>query len=247
MVVNTGSGKYIKRVVIADDEPLAREALKLALKKIKTVDIIAECANGYETIAAVEKQKPDLLLLDIQMPVLSGFDVLEILGDQAPPTIFITAYDEYAIKAFEAHALDYLLKPVHPARLMKALQHAELFFKTSAETLVQLNVPLKRILIRSGSDIRVIPTTEISHIRAQDDFVEIHSQKQSYLKYERISRLEQLLDNRQFVRVHRSYILNIRFLKKIEPYSRDGKMALLTNGLAVPVSKSGYKRLLKEI
>ncbi len=240
-----------KRIILVDDEPLALEGLNHLLKSKSDLEIVAQCKNGHEALEEIEKHQPDLLFLDIQMPGLSGFDVLELLADKAPPTIFVTAYDEYALKAFDAKAVDYLLKPVHPDRLDQALKQAFHYSRDNLnqaiETVQKHRGPLERILIRSGTGVQVVPSKEITYLEAQDDFVSIHTQKTSHLKYERLSRLEVLLDSDSFIRVHRSYILNINFLEKIEPYSRDSKLAYLKNGDAVPVSKSGYTKLLRFI
>ncbi len=236
-----------KRVIIVDDEPLAREALKLNLKDLEKVEVVAECSDGYEALKAVRERNPDLLFLDIQMPGLSGFDVLELLGENAPPVIFVTAYDEYAVKAFEAHALDYLLKPVRVERLRLAIERARELPPNETMEVLDLyrktQPPLRRILIRTGSSVKVIPVEEIMYFEAQDDFVEVHTGQGSFLKYERLGRLEELLDGSAFIRVHRSFLLNLDYLEKMEPYSRDSRLAYLKNGNVVPVSKSGYKKL----
>ena len=236
-----------KRVIITDDEPLARTALKLSLEEIDGIEIIAECADGREALKAVRELKPDLLFLDIQMPGLNGFDVLEVLGKDAPPVIFVTAYDAYAVKAFEARALDYLLKPVRPERLRQALDRVRKRPARETEQALDLyrktQPPPNRILIRSGSGVKIIPVDEILYFEAQDDFVEIHTEQGSHLKYERLGRLEQLLDKQMFIRVHRSFLLNLDYLVKMEPYSKESRLAYLKNGDVVPVSKSGYKKL----
>ncbi len=236
-----------KRVIVTDDEALARTALRLSLEEIDEIEIVAECADGYEALKAVQKLNPDLLFLDIQMPGLNGFDVMELLGKNAPPVIFVTAYDEYAVKAFEAHALDYLLKPVRVERLRQAIERVrELPEKETADILDsyrKTQPPLNRILIRSGNSVKIIPVEKIMYFEAQDDFVEVHTEQGSHLKYERLGRLEQLLDSRTFIRVHRSFILNILFLNKVEPYSKDSRLAYLKNGDVVQVSKNGYKKL----
>lgn len=238
-----------KRTILVDDEPLALQALKLAFSEIPEVEVVAECANGYEAVKAVRELKPDLMFLDIQMPGLSGFDVLELLADEAPPTIFVTAYDEYAVKAFEAQAIDYLLKPVQRERLEQAIEHTRDFLPESADKVIdayrEIQAPLQRILIRTGSGVQVIPVDKITHFKAQDDFVEVHTEKESHLKYERLGRLEQLLDSHTFIRVHRSFILNVHYLKKIEPYSKDSRLGYLKNGKVVQISKNGYKKLLE--
>lgn len=239
----------LKRVIIVDDEPLAREGLKLALQKVAGVQIVAECANGFEALDAVRKFKPDVLFLDIQMPRLSGFDVLELLGDEAPITVFVTAYDDYAVKAFEAQALDYLLKPVEPQRLKAALEridrYLELGQRPTLKELPSSNQLLTRILVREQSQIIIIPVDEVMYLEAQGDYISICTASQSYLKYERLSQIEQRLDGKKFVRIHRSYILNLDFLKKIEPYSRDSRLAILNNGKQLPVSRAGFERIKK--
>ena len=236
-----------KRVIIVDDEPLAREALKINLKDLDGVEVIAECGDGYEALKAVHELNPELLFLDIQVPGLSGFDVLELLGKNAPPVIFVTAYDEYAVKAFEAHALDYLLKPVRLERLRQAVNRVQNSSVHKTEEVLHsyrdAQPPLNRILIRSGSSVKVIPVDKIMYFEAQDDFVEVHTEQGSYLKYERLGRLEKLLDSKTFIRVHRSFLLNIDYLMKLEPYSKESRQAYLKNGNVVQVSKSGYKKL----
>lgn len=236
-----------KRIILVDDEPLALEGLSLLLQSREDLEVVAQCKNGYEALDAVEKHHPDLLFLDIQMPGLTGFDILELLEDKAPPTIFVTAYDEYALKAFDARAVDYLLKPVNPQRLDQALKQA--FHSNwdninkAIETVQVQRGPLERILIRTGTGIQIVVSKTITFIEAQDDFVSIHTENAEHLKFERLGRLEALLDSNTFVRVHRSYILNINFLERVEPFSKDSRLAYLKNGDTVPVSKSGYKKL----
>ncbi|MCP5045672.1 MAG: response regulator transcription factor [bacterium] len=240
--------------IIVDDEPLGIESLKQALEGFEDIDIIEECHNGFEAVQAVQRLKPHLLFLDIQMPKLDGFDVIELLGNEAPFIIFVTSYDEYALRAFEAEALDYLLKPVQPQRLQKAIQRvrekvqAESFqpFETLIEKHQDSMGPLTRILIRNGYDVVIIPAREVVYIEAQDDYVKVYAKDgKSYLKSERMSRLEKMLDPRSFCRIHRSYILNIDYLKKIEPYSKDSRLAILTNGGKLTISRTGYNRLME--
>jgi len=241
----------LKRVIIVDDEPLAREGLKLELQRHTDVQIVAECSNGFEAIEKVRQLKPDILFLDIQMPRLSGFDVIELLGEEAPLTVFVTAYDEYAVKAFEAHAVDYLLKPVQAGRLKAALQHIDQHLNHGQKSPVEhtLNAlrpslqPLTRLMIRERSQIKIIPLNEVLYIEAQGDYISICTVSQSYLKYERLSQIERRLDGQKFVRIHRSYILNLDFLAKIEPYSRDSRIAVLNNGKHLPVSRAGFERI----
>ncbi len=240
-----------KTAIIVDDEELARESLKTALAEFADIEIIAECANGFEALKVVNDLKPQILFLDIQMPKLSGFDVVELLGKEAPIIVFVTAYDEYALKAFEAHAIDYLLKPVNKKRLTKTIKHIDdsIFYRRGQAIPEALNdykkhqLPLQRILIHDRGRVQVILAENIIYIQAQDDYVMIQTANGSFMKYERMSRLESLLDPNIFFRVHRSYILNLNYLKKIESYSKDSKTAVLKNGKEIPVSRSGYKLL----
>lgn len=242
------------KAIIVDDEELARESLKKALGTIDDIEIVEECGNGFDAVKAVNRQKPDLLFLDIQMPKLDGFDVVELLGSDAPFIIFVTSYDEYALKAFEAEALDYILKPAKPERLQKAVARVREQLKlanTPQQTVTLLDKhrhstgPLSRVLIRSGSDVVIIPVEYIIYFEAQDDYVKVYTAEKAHLKTERMSRLEKMLDPQYFCRVHRSYILNIGFLKKIEPYTKDSRIAILSTGQRLPISRSGYNRLLE--
>ncbi|MCK5075700.1 MAG: response regulator [Calditrichia bacterium] len=238
-------------VIIVDDEPLAIQALNTVLKDIDDIKIIAECANGFETIKCVQELKPDILFLDIQMPKLDGFDVVELLGKEAPLIVFVTAYDEFAIKAFEAQAVDYLLKPVTKERLTKALEKVRSQLKLKEINNIEEIIhqrhrdlkPLSRIVIKDGSVINIVPVNEITHIEAQDDYVNIYTKDKTHLKYETLTHLEEVLDERQFCRIHRSYILNINFLKEIQPLSKDSRIAILKNGKNISISRSGYNRL----
>lgn len=240
-----------KRLILVDDEPLAIQGLRQLIDPKPNLEIVATCGNGYEALEAIEKLNPDLLFLDIQMPGLSGFDVLDLLGKKAPPTIFVTAYDEFALKAFDANAVDYLLKPVHVKRLDQALERIKHFqaspLRKARQELIKKSGPLQRILIRTAAGAKLVNCTDITYIEAQDDFVDVHTATDHFLKYERLSRLELLLDPSIFVRVHRSYILNIQFLDQVKPYGSDSKLAYLNGGQAVPVSRAGYKKLRQVI
>jgi len=240
------------RVIIADDEELSRKALKNELAQLPGIEIIGECENGFFTVKEVMETRPDLLFLDIQMPRLDGFDVLELLGAEAPAVVFVTAFDEYAVRAFEARAVDYLLKPVRAERLKKAIAQVRRMTTGSGLNQSQQHllddhrekqIPIIRILVRTGTDVQVIPVAEISHFQAEDDYVRIHTQGRSWLKSERMNRLEQLLDPRLFCRIHRSFIINIQFLKAIEPYSKESRVVKLNSGEVLPVSREGYTRL----
>jgi len=243
-----------RRVLIVDDEPLARKAMSLALAEFPEIEIIGECADGFEAVKRINQEKPDVVFLDIQMPKLDGFDVLELLDDP-PFIVFVTAYNEYALKAFESHALDYILKPVKTERLGKTLERVEERLRERKGQPVgqlldyhqQHHAPPDRILVRDRNRIHILPVKEISFIEAQDDYVAIYTKERSHLKKETLSGLEKRLDSRQFVRIHRSYLINIDYLSKIEPYAKDSRIAVLKDGKTLPVSRSGYQRLMTHL
>jgi two-component system LytT family response regulator len=239
------------RVVVVDDEAPARQLLREYLECTPGVSIVAECGNGFEAVKAVAEHEPDLMLLDIQMPKLDGFEVVELL-ERDLPIIFITAHDEHALRAFEVHAVDYLLKPYSAERLREALDRArDRIGRGEAspplDELVSDARPdggkLERILVREGSDVRVIPTEDVDYIEARDDAVAIYVRGASHLKAQRLSTLEERLEPKRFIRVHRSFILNIDRLRSIELYAKDSRIAILEDGTKVPVSRSGYSRL----
>lgn len=237
------------RAVIVDDEPLARSVMRELLGAHADVEIVGECANGFEAVKAVSDAAPDLLLLDIQMPKLDGFEVLDLIGGETD-VIFVTAYDQYAIRAFEVHAVDYLLKPFSPERLAEALARARQRIASRAKlppTLIAdtraQHAPLERILIRDRSDVHVIPVHKIDFIESQDDYVSIRTGGKTYLKEQTLGELESLLDAAAFARIHRRYILNLSRLAKIELGAKDSRIAILTDGTQLPISKSGYARL----
>ena len=238
------------RVIVVDDEDLARGIVREYLAFHQNVQIIAECSNGFEAVKAIAELKPDLVFLDIQMPKLNGFEVLDLL-DVRPRVIFVTAYDSYAIRAFEVDAIDYLLKPFSRDRFDAALLRAtgeagnephdaidNLLRNTRAR-----NTPLERILVRDGSRVHVIPAPMVDHIEAQDDYVSIHSGGKKYLKLARLSELETSLDPKLFVRIHRSHIVNIERLARLETYAKDSRIVVLNDGTKLPVSRSGYEKL----
>jgi two-component system LytT family response regulator len=238
------------RVAIVDDEALARTLLREFLAEHADVEVVAECANGFEAVKAVTELKPDLLLLDIQMPRLDGFEVLELVGREVS-VIFVTAYDKYALRAFEVHAVDYLLKPVSPERLDEALHRARGRLEAkqpfpSTELTVAARRPgthLERVAVRDGANVHVIPVSKIDYVEAQDDYVCFHSEGKTLLKQQTLAEVESGLDPAQFVRIHRSYILNIDRLAKLELYAKDSHAAILRGGTRLPVSRSGYARL----
>ncbi len=237
------------RVVVVDDEELARAILREWLASRPDLEIVAECANGFEAVKAAAELSPDLLMLDIQMPKLDGFDVLELVGDI--PVIFITAYDSYAVRAFDVHAVDYLLKPFSEERLAEALDRARGRIRSREAPPVKALLeaarphrsPLRRILIRDRAEVHVIPVEKIDYLESQDDYVAIKSAGRSYLKEQPLGELETLLEPAAFVRIHRRYILNLSRLAKIEMGLSDSRIAVLTDGTELPISKSGYARL----
>jgi len=237
------------KVILIDDEPLARQLLKSLLQPYSQVEIVAECGDGFEGFKAIQEQKPDLIFLDIQMPRLSGFEMLELL-DAPPAVIFTTAFDEYALKAFEAHAIDYLLKPIVKERFDKAmqkwLQQAQAKESTPVGALLESNVYegyQHRIVVKDNGMIRIIPSQDIFYIEANDDYVKIVTDGGSYLKKSTLSHIEQTLDPQQFVRVHRTYLVPVTQLMRIEPYEKESHIAVLHCGARVLVSKSGMAKL----
>ena len=237
------------RTVVVDDEELARGVLREFLSAHPDIQIVAECSNGFEAVKAVTELRPDLLLLDVQMPKLDGFEVLDLIGGDVT-VIFVTAYDSYAIRAFEVHAVDYLLKPFSAERLAEALDRARQRVQSREKVPADLltadrsrRAPLERILIRDRSDVHVIPVEKIDYLESQDDYVAIRSAGRSYLKEQTLSELEAVLDGGVFVRIHRRYILNLSRLAKIELAMKDSRIAILTDGAKLPISRAGYLRL----
>jgi len=237
------------RTILIDDEPLARSMVKEYLQHHAEIEIVAECNDGFEGVKAIGQHKPDLIFLDIQMPKINGFEMLELL-ESPPAVIFTTAFDEYAIKAFESHAIDYLLKPFSKERFDKALQkwmsvrNAVESKNTSAliESVAQPE-ERQRIVVKKGANIVIVPVHAVYYIEAYDDYVKIHTKEGFYLKKKTMSHYEQALDPALFVRVHRSYLLNVQELTKIEPMEKDNHVALLKNGMRIPLSQSGYTKL----
>lgn len=237
------------RVIIVDDEDLARGLVREFLASHPDVEIVAECANGFDAVKAITELEPDLVLLDIQMPKLNGFEVVELAGRKSK-YIFVTAYDQYALKAFEVHAVDYLLKPYSQKRFDEAIAHARSSVgggvgggvEAVVAEAVSRNKPLGRVLIRDGAKVHVIAVDKIDFIEAQDDYVQIHSENKGYLKNQRLAELDTLLDAGAFVRIHRSYILNIACLSRIEQ-GKDSHSAILKDGTRLPISRSGLQKL----
>jgi two-component system, LytTR family, response regulator len=243
----------VMRVLIVDDEALARAYLVEQLSGIDGVQIVGQAANGFEAVKLAEELSPDLMLLDVQMPKLSGFEVLELLGNRAPVVVFVTAHDEFALRAFEVHAVDYLMKPVEPARLIAALERAadRLKANTPAPAAHELAAaarppgrPMERVLIREGGRVHVLPVDKIDFVEAQDDYLSFASGGKRQRKQQTMAEIEAQLDRSRFVRIHRSFLLNVERLARIEPYAKDSWLAVLSDGTTrLPVSRTGYSRL----
>jgi two-component system LytT family response regulator len=243
----------MSKVIIIDDEPLARSVVKEYLQKHPGLEVVEECSDGFEGLKAIQQHRPDLIFLDIQMPKISGFEMLELVDDP-PAVIFTTAFDEYAIKAFEAHAIDYLLKPFNQTRFDKAVskwsdqegRKQEPLTKDLLESASLSPSQSQRIVVKNGSKIKIIPAHDVLYLEAADDYVKIHTQEGYFLKNKTMNHFEQSLDNSQFVRSHRSYIVNVQQITRIDPYEKDNHVAILRSGAKVPVSRSGYGKL-KEV
>lgn len=238
-----------RKVIIIDDEPLARSVVVEYLQYHPDLMLAQVCGDGFEGVKAIQQYKPDLIFLDVQMPKINGFEMLELL-DNPPDVIFTTAFDEYAIKAFETHAVDYLLKPFSRDRFDKAIQK----WKEQKTTATPLNtqallhdvvlLPVQnRIVIKDGSKIKIIPVQDIHYLEAADDFVKVHTKEGYFLKNKTMGHFEQVLDASQFVRSHRSFIVNIHQITRIDPYEKDSHVAILKSGVKIPVSKTGYPKL----
>lgn len=242
------------KALIVDDEALARAVVREHLQAHPQVEILGECANGFEAVKAVHELQPDLIFLDIQMPKLDGFEVLELL-DPLPTVVFVTAYDQFALKAFEAHAVDYLLKPFSKARFDEALAKAEEKIRAKTPLPVapaELSAagrpwPLERLVIRDGGKVTLIAMSKLDYVQAQDDYVELHSEGRGILKQQTLASLESQLDPGRFLRIHRSFILNMDRLVRLEQLPSESWVAVLQDGKKLPVSKTGYQRLKEKL
>ena len=255
------------RVVLVDDEAPARSLLREYLAAHPGVEVVGECANGFEAVKTIGELSPDLVFLDVQMPKLDGFEVLELL-DPAPAVIFCTAYDEYALQAFEVHAVDYLLKPFGRERLADALARARERLALAAtrresspaegdgapEAAPAARAALaraargpgrhaERIVVRDGAQVHVLPAERVDYLEAQDDYVAVHAAGATHLKHQTLSELADSLDPARFVRVHRSFVVNVERIARIELLAKDQRVAVLNDGRQVPVSRSGHERL----
>lgn len=240
------------KAVIIDDEPLAREIVKEYLGTFTQIQILQECNDGFEGLKAIQQHQPDIIFLDVQMPKINGFEMLELV-EELPAVIFTTAFEEHAIRAFEVNATDYLLKPFSKERFDKALQKwldkrqetvatpskAEALLETAAASPLQSN----RVVVKINGKIKIIPVQDIHYLEAADDYVKIVTQEGAFLKNKTMAFFEKTLDMQQFARVHRSYMLNVNQVTRIEPYEKENHLAMLKSGAKVPVSKTGYPKL----
>lgn len=246
------------KALLIDDEPLARNILNEYLVDFPEITILKECNDGFEAAKAIAEFEPDLIFLDIQMPKINGFELLELLEDP-PAVIFTTAFEEFAIKAFEQHAVDYLLKPISKTRFDKAIQkfitqnNTATIKESKEETkafIQQVNQSddfLDRVLVRTGNNIKIIPVSKINYLAADDDYVNIHTDEGSSLKKNTLTYFEKHLDEREFVRVHRSFIVRINQIIRIEPYEKESHKVILKDKSSISVSKSGYSKLKKAL
>ncbi|WP_317898742.1 LytR/AlgR family response regulator transcription factor [Aurantibacillus circumpalustris] len=242
----------MKKIVIIDDEPLARSIVMEYLQNLANVEVVAECNNGYEGVKAIMIHKPDLIFLDIQMPKINGFEMLELI-DTIPSVIFATAFDEYAIKAFEANAVDYLLKPFSKERFDVAInkwlskteddKSSEKNIYNLLENTTKQNDEKNRIVVKTNSEITIVPVSDVVYIEAYDDYVKIFTKDTYYLKKKTMNYYEQVLDPAKFFRAHRSYIFNLQHLTRIEPLEKNSHVVLLKSGKKIPLSRPSYSKL----
>ncbi len=241
------------KALIIDDEPPARDLVKHYLQQFGEIELAGECENGFEALKAIQETSPDLIFLDVQMPKINGFELLELIPEP-PQIIFTTAYDEYAIRAFEMNAVDYLLKPFSGVRFSQAVERAVRRIEASpvpvAEETLRLNAGLEkssgeidRVVVRQGNRINVIPVDTIYYVEAQDDYVMIYSARGTYLKEKTMKYFELHLPKAAFIRIHRSFIVNITQIVSVEPYGKDTRVAVLKTGEKLKVSAEGYRRL----
>ena len=238
------------RVLVVDDEELARRGLRRDLADLGGIEVVGECADGFEAVKAAAEEKPDLVFLDIRMPRLDGFEVLSLL-DPGIAVVFVTAHDDRAVQAFDANAVDYVMKPVDPERLARAVERArDRLRRREPLPLAAIGAAarapgelLSRLLVKDGARVHVIPVDEIDSVEAQDDYIAVHAAGKTHLKQQTIGDLEAGLDPRRFVRIHRSWILNLDRLDRIELYAKDSRVAILKDGRRLPLSRAGHQRL----
>lgn len=237
------------RAILIDDEPLSRQIIRSYLVPFPQIEVVQECNDGFEGVKAITQLHPDLIFLDIQMPKINGFEMLELL-EQPPAVIFTTAFDEYAIRAFEANAIDYLLKPFSEERFKKAIDKFlekgnNVVQSESVQKVVQAGLlsQADKIVVKIGAKVKIIPLQDVQYLEADDDYVRIVTPEGQFLKNKTMQHFEHILDPAQFVRVHRSYIVHINQITRIEPYQKENHLAVLRDGKQIPVSKTGYSKL----
>lgn len=240
------------KALIIDDEPLARMVIKEYLAHHPAITIVQECSDGFEGVKAILQHQPGIIFLDIQMPKINGFEMLELV-DNPPPVIFTTAFEEYAIKAFETHAVDYLLKPFSQERFDKALlkwqENKEKSMTATKQLLhdvIETNSNQNRVVIKENGKIKILPVPQLQFIEAADDYVKLHTAEGCFLKNKTMAFFEKTLDANSFIRIHRSYIVNVQLITRLDPYEKESWLAVLSNGKKLPVSKTGYAKL-KEV
>ena len=241
----------MKKVIIIDDEPLARLIVSEYLKDYEDFEVLAECQDGFEAIKKITELKPDLIFLDIQMPKINGFEMLELLTD-SPSVIFTSAFDQYALKAFETSAVDYLLKPFNKERFDSAInkwKKSDIINSVYSLTEIENKQPDEhlRVVIKDGAEIKIIPTSEINYIEAYDDYVKIYTKDKYHLKKKTMNYFERALNKAQFIRVHRSFIININELTKIEAFEKNSYVAILRSGKRIPISRTAYGPLKESL
>lgn len=234
------------KAILIDDEPLSRDIIKSYLQKHSAIEVVDECNDGFEGVKAIALHKPDIIFLDIQMPKINGFEMLELI-DENPRIVFTTAFDEYALQAFEKNAIDYLLKPFSQERFDKAVQK---LLSTAQNMAVQQQLTQEpnptasgRIVVKTGTKVKIIPVNEIIFLKSEDDFVQVHTAEGSFMKNKTMQFYENSLDPAHFTRVHRSYMVNVQQVTRIDRYKKDTHLAILRNGEKIPVSQTGYAKL----
>ncbi len=242
----------MKKVIIIDDEPLARSIVRAYLANCAEIEIVADCNNGFEGVKSIDEHQPDLIFLDIQMPKINGFEMLELI-DSNPAVIFTTAFDEYALKAFEASAIDYLLKPFSKERFDLAFNKWKLSESNSSTSSVINEIAHKqpdeklRIVVKDGGTIHIIPTSDVLYLEAYDDYVKIYTAEKYYLKKKTLTFYEKSLSSKDFLRIHRSYIINVNFLTRIDSFEKNSYHATLTNQAKIPISRNSYAQLKESL
>jgi two-component system, LytTR family, response regulator len=249
----TGQTNKLSAVIIEDEQP-ARELVKRYISENSRIELMGEYDNGFDGLKAIQEHKPDVIFLDVQMPKLTGFEMIELL-EEKPAIIFTTAYDQYAIKAFEQNAVDYLLKPFSKDRFNESLDKLFTRIESSDKADNQLekiklhlensDEIIHRVVIKKSGKIHVISTLDINYLEAQDDYVMIYTSDERFLKQQTMKFFEKHLDPEQFIRVHRSYIVNVHGIERIEPYEKTNYILILKDGNKIPVSRSGMQ-VMKE-